>query len=263
MYKKFRFRVNELAGYVFYAPGHKARASGMFLYGLPAFIGQNEVTYSMVESEVVAFQPHYFGTYDSERDYSPESAVCTCKESQAIFDRGRVDQVGKEGDAFALPPLKMCVGHSFGTLVALRAAKHLTSITKLILLAPTVHYRKSSPNYGNKADGHAILDSIDRGHPLTYRLAPRKQWKELMDGNDPLPRPLSHPTLRDVIAVAGEKDAYLDIPALQQTLPDVVRAYCGEQASLRIVVLPGAGHTLSDLAEAGEAFSLRRICGAL
>lgn len=263
MYKKFRFRVKELAGDVFYAPGQTPRASGMFLYGLPAFIGQNEVTYSMVEAGVVSFQPHYFGTYDSGRDYSPDSAIRTCKDSQAIFDRGKVEPVGKKGDAFNLPQLKICVGHSFGTLVALRAAKHLSHLRKLVLLAPTVHYRKASPNYGNRADGHAILDSIEAGHPLTYRLAPRKHWKELMDGADPVPRPTSHPTLREVIAVAGENDAYLDLPALHATLPDLVRAYCGEQATLRIVVLPGKGHTLSDLVEAGDAFSLRRVCADL
>jgi hypothetical protein len=262
MYKKFRFRANELAGDVFYSPGTSPRASGLFLYGLPAFVGQNEVTYAMVESGLVAFQPHYFGTYDSGSDYSPRSAIRTCIESQAIIGSGSVMPVGKK-DAFGLPPLKVCVGHSFGTLVALRAARSLTTLTKLVLLAPTVHYRKASPNYGNKADGHAILDSIAAGNPLTYRLAPRDVWKELMDGNDPLPPAEAHPTLREVIAVAGTDDPYLDMSALENSLHQVVRAYCGDQTSFQLVTVPGAGHTLSDLVEPGEMFSLRQVCAEL
>jgi hypothetical protein len=262
MYKKFRFIENGLAGDVFYSSqmATPPRAAGLFLYGIPSFIGQNEVTYAMLSSNLVAFHPHYFGTYDSIGQYSPETVVTTCAAVQKIFSRGQVTQTTKQNDPYPLPPLKLCVGHSFGALAALRGIRSLTDVTTLILLAPTVSYRKNNPNFGNTADGFAILDSIEQCYPYTYRLAPRHDWAQLMAGDDPLPAPSPHPSLTKVIAVAGSEDKYLNIPALQQNLKHIVTAFCGERIEFKLVVVPGAAHPIPDLLEAPDGFSLANVC---
>lgn len=258
MYKKFRFIDQGLAGDVFYptAAGCSPTGSGLFLYGLPAFIGQNEVTYSLIKANLVSIQPHYVGTYDSAGAYSPASVLETCKLTQALCSNGGVRQTTKNNAFFALPPLRIAVGHSFGSLAVLRAARVLTTVTQIVLLAPTVHYRKKDPDYGNRADGFAILQSIRQAHPYTYRLAPDSEWDELMSGNDPLPEAVDHPTLRSVTAIVGDEDPYLSWEPLEATLPSVVRAYCGMRASLKIVRVPKAGHVLADLVEVPGVFSL-------
>ena len=261
MYKKFRFINEELAGDIFYPSSARAKpkAAGIFLYGLPAFIGQNEVTYSLINANLVSFQPHYLGTYDSGGLYSPQSVVETCRHTQSIFTRGVVEQTTKDDAPYSLPPLRLAVGHSFGTLALLRGVRHLTTITTLVLLAPTVHYGRGEADFGNKADGLAILRSIRLAHPFTYRLAPPETWYDLLTGNDALPVPADHPTLKEVIAVGGEDDPYLDWKPLERNLPRIVRAYCGDRVKLKIVRVPSAGHNLAELVEPRRKFSLSDI----
>ena len=265
MYKKFRFIDDGLAGDVYYPTTFKEvpRASGVFLYGLPSFIGQNEVTYALISANMISFQPHYYGTYDSTKEYSPVTAVETCIKTQSIFSCGFVKQTMKHNSPFTLPSLKICIGHSFGTLAALRSVRHLTTLDTLILLAPTVHYRKKEPNFGNTADGFAILESIRIGHPYTYRLAPTHEWQELMSGGDSIPSPIIHPSLKEVIAVAGEQDSYLDLDALEENLSTIVHAYCGNAVAFRLIRIPNGGHTMSDLVEVDGVFSLSSTCKAV
>ncbi len=93
MYKKFRFIENGLAGDLFYPdPSRKitAKSAGLYLFGLPSFIGQNEVTYALTANGVISCQPHYLGTFDSEGQFSPQSVIETCIKVQEIFDSGSV-----------------------------------------------------------------------------------------------------------------------------------------------------------------------------
>lgn len=261
MYKKFRFIVDDLAGDIYYpsASSSSPRAAGIFLYGIPAFIGQNEVTYALINANMMAFQPHYYGTYDSGGLYSPTTVINTCRDSQSMFDRGTAPQTTKKNAPFSLPPLRLCVGHSFGTLAALRGVQYLTSLDTLVLLAPTVHYRKVDPDFGNTADGLSILESIRQGNPRTYRLAPDFEWLELMSGNDPLPKNSAHPTLRKVIAVAGAEDPYLKMSALEENLPKIVRAYCGPSVSFELIRVPNAGHNIAELTDVDGHFRLADV----
>lgn len=262
MYKKFRFIENGLAGDVYYPDpkfGVTPKSSGLYLYGLPSFIGQNEITYALVSNGALSFQPHYFGTFDSNLDFSPKNVFDTVRISQDIFDRGFAYQTGKGNQKFQLPPLEACIGHSFGNLVALRTIRHLHSVKVLILLAPTVHYRKANPNFGNKANGMSILKSIILENPFTYRLSPLEDWEEIMEGKDELPKPQDHPSLQEVIAVAGADDNYLDIPALQENLHRIVAAYCGEKVRFSLKLIPGGGHPISYLVNAGKHFDLQDV----
>lgn len=248
MYKKFRTIENQLAVDFFYpeSTGSSTVGAALFLYGLPSFIGQNEVTYAAVKAGMVSVHPHYYGTYDSGGLFSPDSVVETCKTVQSMFSRGWVHPLAKK-EAFQLPKLLSCVGHSFGCLAALRAAQSLPDLRKIVLLAPTVHYRKTNPDYGNTADGFAILNSIATSHRHTYRLSSADAWQEVMGGNEVFPPTSTHPSLVEVVAVMGTRDPYLKPDAIMQSLPGLVSVLCGERARTRFVTVTGAGHNIADL----------------
>lgn len=256
--KKFRFIDGGLAGDVF-LPDRQASAAGIFLFGFPAFIGPNEVTRAFVDNGLISFQPHYFGTYDSDGQFSPTSIVDTCRRSQEFFDRGSVAQT-KNNEPFKLnQQIEICVGHSFGGLVALRAAHSLHNLKVLVLMGPTLHYSRSNPDFGNNADGMKSLGYVRLANPRTYRLAPDSDWQTLMSGREPLPPATQHPTLREVIAVVGEHDSYVDIPAFQQSFHLLVAAYCGPSVQHSIVVVPNGGHTLDYLVDAPGVFRLEEV----
>jgi pimeloyl-ACP methyl ester carboxylesterase len=255
--KKFRFSEDSgLAGDVYYPTpqsGLAPREAGMFVYGFPSFVGPNEVTSAFLRIGLLAFQPHYFGTYDSAGIHSPITFLDTCRASQEAFDRGYVRQ-SKDGKPFPLPPsLTVCVGHSFGCLIALRSSKVLTGIKVLVLLGPALHYRKG---FGLDENGLENLEYVRKSHPFTYRLASAQDWETVLTGKDALPENPSHPTLQKVIAIVGERDKYFDIPALRAGLPTLVRAYCGPKADASLIVVPKVGHPLVEMLGTGSSFSL-------
>lgn len=257
--KKIRFIEDELAGDVFYSEEDpKPKSAGLWLFGLPQFVGPNEVTRAYVETGVVSFQPHYIGTYDSGGIFSPVGIHRTCRKSQELFDRGYVMQINNQ-KPFHLPPLEFCVGHSFGSLVALRGVQYLHTLKVLFLMGPTVHYRRSNPDFGNKADGPKILDQVRKSNPKTYRVASSEEWDEIMSGREPLPRLNDHPSLQEVVVVVGERDNYVDIGALEKNLPILVEAFCGKSIKYSFVVVPEGGHTIDYLVNAGNHFKLSEV----
>lgn len=258
--KKFRFIDGGLAGDVFLPEGQDTPISaGIFLFGFPAFIGPNEVTRAFVDNGLISFQPHYFGTYDSDGQFSPTSIVDTCRRSQEFFDRGQVLQ-SKNNQPFSLTQqIEFCVGHSFGGLVALRAAHILHELKALVLMGPTLHYCRVNPDFGNTADGMKSLDYVRLANPRTYRLASNTEWEAMMTGREPLPPATPHPTLRQVIAVVGENDSYVDIPAFKDNFHLLVNAYCGPNVDHSIIVVPKGGHTLEYLVDAPGVFRLSDV----
>lgn len=261
--KKFRFIDDGLAGDIFYPEsdsGITVRTAGLFLYGFPAFVGPNSITKALVSSGILAVQPHYFGTYDSGGLHSPISIVDTCRATQTLFDKGYVTQ-SKDSKPYKLPEsLEVCVAHSFGCMIALRAVQYLTSLKLLVLMAPAVHYNRTNPNFGLNEDGMDQLESVKRSHPHTYRLAPSTEWEDLLTGKDPLPSFIQqHPTLQEVVAVVGEKDKYFDVSALEKSLPIIIKAYCGNETKLSFKIIPGIGHSSDGLTDAGQNFQLKDV----
>ena len=260
--KKFRFLDKGLAGDVFYPDpdvGPRPSSAGVFVYGFPAFVGPNAVTALMVQRGMMAVQPHYLGSYDSDGIYSPISLLDTCRVAGELFQQGHVTQ-SRDGKRFDIPSqIDVFVGHSFGCLVALRGIRFLPSIRRLVLMAPAVHYSRSNPDFGLHENGPEHLEYVRRSHPHTYRLAPATEWHELLTGKDGLPRhQYTHPSLEEVVAIVGEKDKYFDREALRSNLPVIVEAYCGSRARFSFHVVREAAHPVDDLVPAMAKMGLDR-----
>jgi hypothetical protein len=248
--RKLRFVDGGLAGDIYFNDQIAFQDAALFLYGFPAFVGPTPVTVELVNGGYLAFQPHYFGSYDSSGPHSPYSLLDTCRATDELFQRGHVTLSG-DGKPHTLPSkASLCVAHSFGCLVALRAVNLLSSIESLVLLAPAVHYGRSDPDFGLKENGLKHLEYVRASHPLTYRLAPKDHWIDLLTGRDALPRNGEHRSLKRVLAVVGDRDEYFDKEALRRNLPLIVRAYCGPNVEFDLHALPFADHSLDELVPA-------------
>lgn len=248
--KKVRFVEGGLAGDIYFDDHRTLHEAAIFLYGFPAFVGPNAATEELVGGGYLVCQPHYFGSYDSSGLHSPTSLVDTCRATDQLFRNGRTIR-GRDGMLVGLPPkVRLCVGYSFGCLVALRAANFLSSVETVVLLAPAVHYRRSDPDFGIREDGLKHLEYVKTVYPHTYRLAPRDHWVDLLTGRDALPRYSDHETLKRVVAVVGDADEYLDKDALRRNLPVIVRAYSGPSVRFDFHIVTSADHSLDKLVPA-------------
>lgn len=253
--KKLRFVDGGLVGDIYTNDRVKDDDAAVFLYGFPALVGPNAVTTELVRGGYLACQPHYFGSYDSAGPHSPNSLVDTCRATDEMFRRGSVS-MSKDGRIQALPSkARLWVAHSFGCLVALRAVKFLSTVETLILLAPAVHYGQKDPDFGIREDGLKHFEHVKVSYPYTYRLAPKDQWIELLTGRDTLPKNSDHESLRQVVAVVGDRDEFLDKDALGRNLKLAVAAYCGSSVRLDFHVV-ASDHSLDELVSAMKFESL-------
>jgi hypothetical protein len=261
--KKFRFIDNGLAGDVYYPDpsyGVEPTSAGIFLYGFPFFTGPNEVTTALVSAGMTSFQPHYYGSYDSNGVFSPSSLIETCTVSQTLFDRGYVTKVPDGKQSPLKSKLELCIGHSFGTFAAIRAARYFHSLKVLVLLAPTIHYRHQDPDMGVNEDGLENLEFVRITNPYTYRLATTNEWSDVLTGKDPIPSLPDHPTLEEVIVVVGERDKYFNHQVFEKMIPSIVRGYCGKRAKFTFMRLPNVAHAInSGLIDKGNGFDLAAV----
>jgi len=262
--KRFRFIEEGLAGDAFYERGRQDFAGvAVYLYGLPSFPASNPVTVALVAAGFIAIQPHYFGTYDSEGEFSPTSMVATLEAVGRSVLQGRLIQA-KDGTPFEIPrTVSVCVGHSFGCAAALRGFHKLPGVTTLVLLAPAAHYGQGEEDYGVRDVGLDDLEYVRTSHPHTYRLAPASEWAEILMGKDPLPTAPQPSSLRNVWAVIGDEDTYFDLPVAKERMPRLLEAYCGSQTARQLVVLPGCGHPVAELLSNDGGFNLISHVAAL
>lgn len=246
--KKFRFIDNGLAGDIYYPDpscGVEPTSAGIFLFGFPFFVGPNEVSTALVSAGMMSFQPHYYGSYDSEGVFSPESLIETCKTSQALFDRGFVTKMPEKKQTALNPKLELCIGHSFGTFAAIRAVQYFHTLKVLVLLAPTIHYSHQDPDMGVNEDGLENLEAVRLTNPHTYRLANNDAWRDVLTGKDPIPSLPDHPTLKDVYVIVGEKDKYFNHPVFEKMIPTIVKGYCGKKAKITFLRLKNVAHAIN------------------
>ena len=254
MIKKFRMLEAGLAADVYYDKQRKTFSGvGMFLFGFPAFPGANIAIQKMTEAGLVVINPHWFGTYDSEGLFSPDSMVDTIRKCGQLVSRGYLTNA-KNGACFEVPAhWSAIVGHSFGCAAALRSSGSLPHLENLILLAPTAHYGTGDRDFGVREDGLAQLEYVRTTHPYTYRISPSSTWVEMLTGKD-RGKPKGAPPRRAVI-VFGSDDTYFDTRIAQMRMADLVHEYTGYKET-KVVVLPGKGHSLVDLVSNPPLFDL-------
>jgi pimeloyl-ACP methyl ester carboxylesterase len=252
--KKFRFKSADLAGDVFYDQHREPVGSVLFLYGFPSFVGPNPLVQRAVSAGYAVISPHYYGTYDSDRDCSPASMVATVESVQRAHKQGEIRKIGAASAPTNIPPIDVVVGHSFGTAVVLRSVHYLQNVTDILLLSPTAHYGREPIDYGMRLNGRSHYASVSASHPNTYRLAPLIEWETVFDGADTPVRHNLSAQVRRVHIVLGEEDPYFDQKIAIDATPKLVMSYLGD-VNVSSDLLPGVAHGMDELL-ADDAFDL-------
>jgi len=254
--KKTRFIIKELAGDFFYSPNEKPNGYIVFLNGFPSFIGANPITEVSVKNNLFAIQPHFYGTYDSKRVFSPKTFADTFKTLNESFKEGYLTDAKDDSKIKLINTPRICIAHSFGCYVALRGLNYWEGVENLILMAPALHYGKTPVNYGLKEDGLNHFDYVKKAWPNTYNLGDKSDWEEYLLGNDILPQNDRHKTLKKVVVVVGNNDKYFDINSLEMNHEKILRAYFGNSVSIEFIKIPNKGHYIDDLVYNNSNFNI-------
>ncbi len=177
---RFRYFTDEgICVEVFEGPGPSSPIA-MVLLGMPATIGESEVTRLLNSEGFTVVQPHYAGTYDSAGEFHPAAAVMTARAVAKSLVDGEVIDVKNQVSRTIASSIALLVGYSFGAHVACHAL-HSINAQGLLLISPAISY--GTTETGFKSEDITFLDYVTRSRPYTYRIGNRAEWKSLFQGD--------------------------------------------------------------------------------
>jgi pimeloyl-ACP methyl ester carboxylesterase len=246
--KRVRFIEQGLTCDVFQPDGTNEDTPGaLYLYGFPGSIGENSVTRFLLSEGYVVLQPHYPGTYDSDGTFTPDSAVGMTAHLQTLVERGEAMNV-KNMKPMGIPKqIEVCIGHSFGCFVALRAARSLPNLLDLVLLAPAITYGEGEFSCGIIENGVDHISYVQRSRPHTYRLGDTQAWLDLYAGKQNMMQQFKHPTLRSTIGVVGSNDPYFKSETLKNSFDSLIRMHLGTQSAVHLWQIAAGDHSSESL----------------
>jgi pimeloyl-ACP methyl ester carboxylesterase len=231
-----------------YEPSNgSAKEVALLLYGFPATIGENAATDFLRANGFLVLQPHYPGTYDSEGAFTPQSAVDMVSLIAEALSHGNVHDVKRNSTRSVPGRISVCVGYSFGCIVALRSLPYLTTLRSLLLVSPAISYGKAEVDSGFEEEGPPFIDYVRRSRPFTYRLGDNTSWDAFYNGA--FNRPSGEPpgSLHSVLGLVGSDDSSFDLEVLLRNFDPIVRTYVGRYPGVQLLTVEGAGHSINDL----------------
>lgn len=246
--KKARFISNKIAFDVFSEEfPNGAQNNAIYFYGFPGSIGQTVVTEFLANLGFIVLQPHYPGTYESDGEHTPQSAIKSVAEINYILENFKLQNVKSLKPVPLSPNIELCVGNSFGAFIALRGATYLPKLKTLVLLAPAISYGVSGKGCVINEDGDLHYEYVKRSRPYTYRLGSKNDWMTLYEGGLDFLQKTEHPSLQKVIGVIGTEDSSIDIKKLSKFWKEVVTHYIGDKVDIELIEIEGAGHSANTL----------------
>lgn len=245
--KKKRYYNNNIAVDVFYNPEINIadfKKAVVSISGFPDFIGINPLTQLLVGSNVLVFQPHMAGTFDSGYLFNPEGAIRTFIALNDLINNANGSDLPST-NAVKMPwniDSVLLTGHSFGGFFALRFFNLIENVEKILFTSSVFHY---ADRYGCLEIGPEQYEKVSNQYPYTYRLADISEWMGMWEGKDKLPAtPLGK--AKEVMIIYGENDKYFNIELIKQNLLELVSSYIISD-SIKIEIVKKAGHPLTEL----------------
>ena len=250
--KKQRYYNNKIAIDVFFNAETNIsdiKKAAVIINGFPDFIGINPLTNLLVESNIIVFQPHMAGTFDSDYNFSPEGAYNTFLALNSFIN----DSIGSKfpnGELEKMPwkiENIVLAGHSFGGFFALRYFNLIKNINKIIFTSAVLHYH---PKYGCLENGPEQYNKVFNQYPFTYRLSSIDLWNGMWEGKDPLPiKQLGK--VNKIMVIYGENDKYFNKKLVNDNFLEVITSYINSD-DIKMVIVDRAGHPLADLLDNRE-----------
>lgn len=242
--KRDRFFAEGLACDVYWDETRREppRGLGMYLYGFPGSIGENEVTQILLKLGLSVVQPQYPGTYDSSGSFTPLVSMGIFRTVATTLRAGKAMSV-KSGKVLNLPlGPSVCIAHSFGCFPALRAAVDLLDLRVLALLGPAIAYGQDESGCGLLEDGVEHVAYVKRARPFTFRLGPMEEWMDLYAGRLDFGEQRPGPSLKRIVGVVGEEDPYFRHDVLRARFEFLIRHHLGDAPVVYLSKVPGATH---------------------
>lgn len=261
--QKIRIRQEGLAALAFTHQPDVLRQVVLCLPGLPFVPGLQTFGKLAFELGCDVVQLQYAGTFDSEGEFSPGSAVDSVFRMRSILEEGEIrDHRG--GRSLRLDgPVKGCLAHSFGTWVLSRAFAEGFRPDLIGLFSPFLGVGRELPVAGARVSMSRQVDHLQGALPLTFRLSSTVEWAEFFGSGDfPYPDHASGVGTSALLAVTGEDDPSLDAISVRRRFEWFASRYAPATNSIRFEVVPGGTHDEGTLLSDVVVSFMRKHLGA-
>lgn len=243
---RFRFIEKGLCCDVFYNKKKNINKSVLFLYGFPATIGANNITDLLVENGYTVLHPHYYGTYDSEGDFTPQSAFKTVEIIVEILKESMVRNL-KSNTMYKLPnTISMCIGYSFGAYVLRHTIQHLKDVENILFFSPVMSNNPTNQLCWVNENGHDHLNYVLRTRPYTYRIKDKSAWmKEYV--NDVYKECVCENRVKNVLWFYGKKDEAMVEEKINEKYLQATKSCISINADASIYCIKEGDHGINTL----------------
>lgn len=223
----------------------KCTKAAVIINGFPDFAGPSTFSSFLGAKNMIVFQPHIEGTYDSSGFFSPAGVKNTFSLINRMLSTSTFSDY-PNGELITQPwniDEIYIIGHSFGGMLVLRYSGYITPHSAGILFtSPALHY---NPKYGCKEIGPEHYKSVKKKYPYTYRLAPIDAWDNIITGEDALPAECISSSEK-IRIIYGENDSYFDINTVNAEAIELVKKYI-QSDDCTLQIIEDAGHSSAEL----------------
>lgn len=243
--QKARTRRNGLACLGFWPNGREFSKTALFFDGMPYVPTITPMTEYLVDRGYGVIQPQYIGTFDSDGQFTPQSAVDTVFEVDRQLKDSPWYNYRNETEFRVSGEVDVAVAHSYGTNVLFSALLRGFRPRIMILKSPFFLFGSNAGEAGQRGDFSGHVRQMIGALPLTFRFGSNEEWFDYF-----VNKPQAHPDPETVLAgkrtkllcVVGDKDGDID--------PEISRAYIEKAAErysqafdlVNYLVIPGAKH---------------------
>lgn len=244
-----RFRIIEkgLCCDVYYDKSLKEHKLALFLYGFPATIGENELTGELVKRGYMVLQPHYYGTYDSEGDFTPDSAF---RSVNSIIDITRKSVVTnlKSNQITTIPQkISLCIGYSFGAYVLRHSLNQLIDVENVLLFSPVMSNCPQNQLCWANENALEHLQYVLRTRPYTYRIKDTSMWINKYVNDEMASCSLQNYNVKKVAWIIGSKDDTIIKPVIIDRHEKVAHDLINPNAESKLIIVENGAHGINSL----------------
>ncbi|MBP8533698.1 hypothetical protein [Streptomyces sp. MK37H] len=255
---KMRIREDGFAAHAYAHDKANLRNVAAVFPGLPYVPGLQECGEFLYSLGYDVVQPQYSGTYDSDGEFSPQSAVDSVSRLQKVLSRGTLTDHRSGCTVTVQSGIEVAAAHSFGTWAVANAFVAGFRPKVLLLLSPFLGVGKNLSEAGARIDLSGQPDHIEKALPFTFRVSSQDEWRSFFtDGMFPFGAVAEGPQSQ-IIGVTGGQDPGLDPERTRRRFLWFSKKYQVAVSSAEFHIVPTAGHDENGLLVEPVLDALRR-----
>jgi len=209
----------------------------IYLSGFPTLPKENLFTKYCQEKGITIIMPHYYGSWLSDGNFTPNNLIKTANDVIKIAKKGKaIEQYNFVEKKWKINSI-ILGGGSFGGLIALLSAQ-VNNINKIFLSAPLIDLKSQGIFYREENLMHS-LEFARRIYKNVYRGIEQKLW------NDFFTNKLSKTSInynklneKNILIIHGEKDNTINIKHSVK--------FASKLKNVKLIKLKNADHRIWD-----------------